>query len=555
MEIVLPNRLRAEVTALGINTGAVPEEGLEAEQFAVDIRKLDDQLLDGFYNFLKMHSDARTARTHINAWRKAQTDPTGSVGGSLRVLASQMMDHVVVDAIEGWMFKMADEPIAALITNIVFHPAKKTREGVIPAYISVSYQQNDRGKVVRSSMHMDAENVGGRTVAEAFAHLGWQKETAELHQAYQASLAHYKQIRPMYGKQLRLTKSISHNPNKRRDWYNDTPKERDVDLMSAGNGRLVHDDKIPEGIFSVRPGRNWDDPDNPTMGQGMTSVIEQKLPKDTTAFSRSPYTMTTKVFHLDRHINFEVHVDYLKVYEYDKKLRGKLILPPMYGTVLDVLTNDMLAVQDDIIEGKTGGNVILLAGPPGLGKTLTAEVYAEHREVPLYKIHSGQLGTSPESIEKKLTEVYERATAWGCPVLLDEFDVFGRARGDNLVQNAVVAVFLRTLEYQKNTIFLTTNRADTMDDAILSRCKAIIKFDYPEYEELGQIWKVQRANLMPACPDEVIDELMTFFTAHDKKMSGRDVKNTLQLAAQWVAATKEEPTVALLKTCAGFRGI
>ena len=38
----------------------------------------------------------------------------------------------------------------------------------------------------------------------------------------------------------------------------------------------------------------------------------------------------------------------------------------------------------DLIQGKRGGLVILACGKPGVGKTLTAEVYPETTERPLY---------------------------------------------------------------------------------------------------------------------------------------------------------------------------
>jgi MoxR-like ATPase len=39
---------------------------------------------------------------------------------------------------------------------------------------------------------------------------------------------------------------------------------------------------------------------------------------------------------------------------------------------------------EDIIAGKRGGSVFLLHGPPGVGKTLTAEAIAEVLHRPLY---------------------------------------------------------------------------------------------------------------------------------------------------------------------------
>ena len=52
----------------------------------------------------------------------------------------------------------------------------------------------------------------------------------------------------------------------------------------------------------------------------------------------------------------------------------------------------------DVIDGKGEGSIFLLHGPPGVGKTLTAEAIAELLHKPLYTVSMG-LGTNPESLE------------------------------------------------------------------------------------------------------------------------------------------------------------
>src|SRR5699024_4909698 len=141
------------------------------------------------------------------------------------------------------------------------------------------------------------------------------------------------------------------------------------------------------------------------------------------------------------------NISALTPYEYDENLRDKLVLPEEHVELLDILTSDISVFTGDIIEGKSAGNVILARGRPGVGKTLTAEVYAEVSHRPLYSIHTGTLGINPESIRKNLETAFERAKRWDAVLLLDEADVFVLQRGMELEQNAIVAEFLRTLEY------------------------------------------------------------------------------------------------------------
>jgi SpoVK/Ycf46/Vps4 family AAA+-type ATPase len=86
----------------------------------------------------------------------------------------------------------------------------------------------------------------------------------------------------------------------------------------------------------------------------------------------------------------------------------------------------------DIIPGKGLGLVFLLAGAPGLGKTLTAEVVAEHHRKALYAITSGEIGSEGLGIDHQMRKIFERAKAWDAYLLLDEADVFlaERVRND-----------------------------------------------------------------------------------------------------------------------------
>jgi hypothetical protein len=69
-----------------------------------------------------------------------------------------------------------------------------------------------------------------------------------------------------------------------------------------------------------------------------------------------------------------------------------------------------------IIAGKGEGTIFLLHGPPGVGKTLTAEAVAELLHKPLYVISMGELGTTPEALEERLLDVLELCVPWGALV-------------------------------------------------------------------------------------------------------------------------------------------
>jgi SpoVK/Ycf46/Vps4 family AAA+-type ATPase len=94
----------------------------------------------------------------------------------------------------------------------------------------------------------------------------------------------------------------------------------------------------------------------------------------------------------------------------------------------------------DLVSGKGNGLIILLHGPPGAGKTSTAETIATYTKRPLYSITCGDIGTRPDEIETRLQEHFRLANKWGCVLLLDEADVFMTKRDwQSMERNAAVS--------------------------------------------------------------------------------------------------------------------
>jgi len=271
-------------------------------------------------------------------------------------------------------------------------------------------------------------------------------------------------------------------------------------------------------------------------------------------FSQLPVHAYILMFHLDLHHYLWVHVDDMTPYEYQPALKQKLVLPQEQTDLIDILTAEMDVLMDDIIAGKSGGTTVLCAGPAGVGKTLTAEVYSEIIQRPLYRVHSGQLGLNVAAMEVALKDVLTRAQRWGAVMLIDEADVYIKRRDDNITMNAVVGVFLRVLEYFNGLLFLTTNRVDDIDEAIVSRCIAMIKFYPPDAEARRKIWRVmsEQFELAEVAMDApLIDALVEAFPA----ATGRDIKGLAKLVAKYCHHKQVAPTLEAFKRCSVFRGM
>lgn len=237
-----------------------------------------------------------------------------------------------------------------------------------------------------------------------------------------------------------------------------------------------------------------------------------------------PYHPYLKMYDITKYRGVIVHVDKLQEYNYNEQIVESLVLPDSHKRLLGSLIGGENNFSD-IISGKSGGIIILGSGIAGTGKTLTAEVYAEVVKKPLYQIQSAQLGTTPEHIEENLRLILRRADRWNAVLLIDECDAYVFQRGENMIQNCVVGVFLRLLEYYKGILFLTTNRHDIIDGAIKSRLTAHIKYGVPTLEHQKQILN----NLSRRFNITIAEKEQGYIFELYPNMVGRDIRNLLKL--------------------------
>ncbi|KAI5116671.1 hypothetical protein M0805_007843 [Coniferiporia weirii] len=201
---------------------------------------------------------------------------------------------------------------------------------------------------------------------------------------------------------------------------------------------------------------------------------------------------------------------------------------------------------DDFVQGKGQGLVINLFGNPGVGKTLTAEAVSEFVRKPLRVVGASELGTTSSTVENELSTIFRNAARWGAIVLIDEADVFLEERSlHDLQRNAMVAVFLRHLEYFRGILFLTTNRVRTFDNAFQSRIHVSLRYHDLGLDAKRKIWTAFLEKARGPAPLNQSTDSNTGLSEKelaqlsDRKINGRQIKNAVRTASALAISSGE----------------
>ena len=177
---------------------------------------------------------------------------------------------------------------------------------------------------------------------------------------------------------------------------------------------------------------------------------------------------------------------------------------------------------------------LLFCGPPGCGKTLCAEVFANELGLPLFvvkldRLISSYLGETAANVRK----IFEFARKQPCVLLFDEFDALARARDDggehNELRRVVNSLLLFIDRIQpKGFLIAATNLDHALDPAVWRRFDEVIWFERPSRRLIERFLRMKFKNVAATFdPGQKCDTLEGYSFAEIERVCLQAIKSAI----------------------------
>lgn len=143
---------------------------------------------------------------------------------------------------------------------------------------------------------------------------------------------------------------------------------------------------------------------------------------------------------------------------------------------------------------------LLLEGPPGTGKTMTASVLAHELALPMYTVRLDALMSKyMGETATKLRLVFDAVAARRGVYLFDEFDALGADRAGNDVGEArrILNSFLVFLEdaSAESIVVAATNHRSILDRALFRRFDLVLAYERPDARQAGAVIRARLGSM------------------------------------------------------------
>ena len=137
-------------------------------------------------------------------------------------------------------------------------------------------------------------------------------------------------------------------------------------------------------------------------------------------------------------------------------------------------------------------NRVLLAGPPGNGKTSLAEAIADALNAPLVVVrYEGIIGSYLGETAQRIGQVFEHVRSRRCVLFFDEFDTVGKERGDRQetgeIKRVVSSLLLQIDALPSYVVVVTaSNHPELLDRAVWRRFQIRLELPMPRQGQIEE---------------------------------------------------------------------